>query len=389
MLKNKFFICFGEDWARHPSSVQHIIKTFANENKVLWINSISYRSPKFNLSDISRLFIKFYNWFTQPQHQSVKNLYVYSPIAFPFFQSDFFRKVNKYFLKLQINRLIQKLKIKDPILWISVPTAVDMLKVIDNSLAIYYCGDEFSELPGLNYSAIKWLEDELLKKADLVIVSSEELKKAKEIVNPKTFLITHGVEFQHFNSAITERISIPEDIKGIRGPIIGFYGILADWVDVDLIEFLAQQRPEWSFVIIGNSTVDVQKLKILKNVYLLGPRPYKILPFYAKTFEVALIPFKVNKLTVNVFPLKFFEYFAMGLPVVSTNLPELTNYQPLCKLVNTKEDFLNAISEFLKTDSEDFKKRRIEIARNEAWDKKVEEISKLLEREMRGWVLNG
>lgn len=383
MLKNKFFICFGEDWGRHPSSTQHIIKVFAKENRVLWINSISYRSPQFNLGDLARLFNKFRNWFTQPQQKNLKNLYVYSPIAFPFFQNAFFRKVNKYLLKAQVGRLIRKLKIDSPILWISVPTARDMLKVVDNELAIYYCGDEFSQLPGLDYAAIGKLEDELLREVDLVIVSSAKLEETKRKINPNTFLVTHGVEFRHFNDAMNKKNDITEDFKNIPHPTIGFYGILAEWVDIDLIEFLAREKPQWSFVLIGSAAIDISKLKFLKNVYFLGPRSYKELPACAKIFDVAIIPFKVNELTASVFPLKFFEYFAMGLPVVTTNLPDLAVYQPLCRLANTKEDFLKAVSEYIEEDSEEFKRRRMGIARNESWDKKVEEVSKLIEEKIK------
>lgn len=383
MIEGRDIICFGEDWGRHPSSTQHIIKKFTESNRVLWVNSISYRSPQFNLLDILRLFNKFKGWIQQPQHENLKNLHIYSPIAFPFYQSNFFRRINKFILKIEINKLIRRLKIEDPILWISVPTAVDMVDIINNSLAIYYCGDEFSEFPGVNRFAIKKLEAELLRKTDLVIVSSKKLEVAKKYINTHTFLVTHGVEFQHFNNAINEALQIPEDTKSISHPIIGFYGILADWVDIDLIEFLAKERPFWSFVIIGNSIIDIQRLKTIKNIYLMGPKSYKELPSYAKVFDVALIPFKVNKLTEHVFPLKFMEYFAMGLPVVATNLPELISYQPLCKLAKTKEDFLNSISEYLKENSNDFKKRRIEIAKNESWDKKFEDISELIENNIR------
>lgn len=383
MITGKSIICFGEDWGRHPTSTQHIMKKFAQNNTILWVNSISYRSPRFNLSDILRLFNKLKNWIAQPQGKESGQPHIFSPLVFPFYQIEFFRKINKLILKSEINRLIKKLKLEHPILWISVPTAVDILDVIEHSLSVYYCGDEFSEFPGVNRDAVKKLEEELLKKSDLVIASSKKLENRKRVFNSNTFLVRHGVEFEHFYSVLNKNVPLPEDVKNISHPIIGFYGILADWIDLDLIEFLAKERTSWSFVLIGNSTVDVQKFKAIKNIYLLGPKAYMELPSYAKIFDVALIPFRLNKLTEYVFPLKAMEYFAMGLPVVSTNLPDLAFYEPLCKIANTKEEFLNAISDYLEKDSEDFKKRRIEIARKESWDGKAEYLSVLFDQIMR------
>ncbi len=379
MLKDNFFICFGEDWGRHPTSTQHLIREFSKYNHILWVNSVSTRLPRLSLYDLNRIFVKFKEWRTQPQQKELNNLKIVSPLAIPAHQIRIFRMANKFLLFRQISKRIKEPASKKPILWLSGPSVVDMLGRFNEVLSIYYCGDEFSEYPGVSKKTIIEMERELLSRADLVIVSSEKLYQAKRIYNKNTFIITHGVDFEHFERRNYINKPIPEELKGIKKPIIGFYGLIENWVDLDLFEHLARNKPEWSLVLIGKSIVSLKSLKKYSNIHFLGPINYQKLPQYSLNFDAALMPFKINELTIFVNPLKMFEYMASGLPIVSTHLPELDKYSKIVKLAASKEEFLEKINECLEEKDKSYILEGIKIASKETWQKKAEAISSLIE----------
>src|SRR5262245_50128196 len=126
------------------------------------------------------------------------------------------------------------------------------------------------------------MEKRLIAKAHCVIVSSDQLRTTKREHNPNTFLVTHGVDVSHFRKACDPQTEVPEEMKNIKGPIIGFFGLIADWIDLDLIRFLAQSRPNWEFVLIGKVVTDTRMLESAPNIHMVGRKPYQLLPNYAK-----------------------------------------------------------------------------------------------------------
>jgi glycosyltransferase involved in cell wall biosynthesis len=380
MIKNNLFICLAEDWGRHPTSTQHLIGEFLAQNDVFWVNSISIRSPKVSLYDLKRLFVKLKSWSTQPQQKEFEKLKIFSPLTIPFYSVELIKKINENLLHRQIEKRVERFSNKKPILWLSLPTAGGMVKKFNEILSIYYCSDEWTEFPGVSRKAMIEMEKEVLSKVDMVIVTSEKLYEAKKNYNNNTFIVCHGVNFNHFFKGQYEGMPVPEKLRNVKKPIIGFYGLIASWVDVNLLEYLAQRKPEWSIVLIGESMIDLSCLKKYDNVFLLGSMNYQELPRYSINFDAALMPFKENKLTSFVNPLKMLEYMASGLPVVSTNLPELTKYKRIIKLSSSKEDFLEKIDESLKEKEKKYIQEGIKIARKESWQRKACEMSFFIEK---------
>ncbi len=141
-------------------------------------------------------------------------------------------------------------------------------------------------------------------------------------------LVRNGTDFELFNQLTPNGI-----LKDINGPIIGYYGAIAEWFDTELIVHCAMEHPDWNFVLIGSTVgCDTSSLEKLKNVHLLGEKPYKELPLYLYHFDVCTIPFKINPLTLATNPVKFYEYLSSGKPVVTVRLPELEPYADLCYL---------------------------------------------------------
>jgi glycosyltransferase involved in cell wall biosynthesis len=213
-----------------------------------------------------------------------------------------------------------------------------------------------------------------------VIVSSDLLMNNKRRHNRNTFLVTHGVDVEHFRKACVPTTVVPDDIRALKKPIIGFFGLIADWVDLSLFRFLATSRPEWTFVLIGKAATSLAPVEGLPNVHLLGQKPYVSLPGYAKAFDVALLPFIVNELTLAANPLKLREYLAAGLPVVSSALPEAEKLQHILYIGRNQAHFLELIQNIIDSRKTGPQLSISQHMDSESWDAKVEELSRIVMR---------
>jgi GT2 family glycosyltransferase len=150
--------------------------------------------------------------------------------------------------------------------------------------------------------------------------------------------------------------------------MVGYYGAIADWFDVDLVTHLAQRRPEYTFVLLGGVfDVDVSGLRALPNVRLLGQQPYERMPEYLYHFDACILPFKLNPITEATDPVKLYEYLSGGKPVVSVALPELKPYREYLYIAENKDDFVAKLDAALTEDDRELIARRREVARQHTW----------------------
>ncbi len=374
MLSGENIICFAKDWSEDPTSNNHVMHLLARNNKVLWINSLAMRTPSFSSGkDLSKIARKLKSFFKGVK-QVDQNLWVYTPIVLPFPYSKIATWVNQAILKVTIRLLRMKLGMDNFQLWTFLPTSSAYVGKLGEILSVYYCTDEFSKFSYLNEERIPQMEKEMLEKVDLVFATAHSLLERKRQYNLRTYLASHGVDYQHFSRALEADIAIPEDVADIKQPMLGFFGLIHDWIDLELLAYLAEQRPEWTVVVIGQANTDVSHLKRLPNVLLLGRKPYEELPGYCKAFSVGLIPFAINELTEHVNPIKLREYLSSGLPVVSTPLPEVIFYKDICSIAYTREEFLAACDAALANDSPEAKIQRSMVMAEETWEQKVEEL---------------
>ena len=223
------------------------------------------------------------------------------------------------------------------------------------------------------------MEESQIRQSDLVIASAEKLYASKRHLNSHTYLVPHGVDSELFAGARSEATAIPPELQDLQRPIIGFWGLIHEWIDLDLIRHVALRHPEWSVVLVGKAGVDCGELQRMPNVHLVGPRSYESLPGFAKGFTAAMLPFKVNRLTENVNPIKLREYLAAGLPVVSTALPEVKQYAGVVGIGTTPEEFIQELEVAVKDTSAEAARRRIEAVSKETWLSRVEHISTLVD----------
>jgi hypothetical protein len=171
---------------------------------------------------------------------------------------------------------------------------------------------------------------------------------------------------------------VPEDLSKLPHPVIGFFGLLADWVDLSLVKLMAIARPGWSLALVGKATTDLSPLDGLPNVHLLGQKPYASLPGDCRGFDVGIIPFRRNELTVRANPLKLREYLAAKLPVVATPLPEIARYDGPVRLAEGPEAFILAIEVALGERPEVMVRHRVDEMRSEEWGMRVVQMSALI-----------
>lgn len=378
-LRGRDILCFSHDWTGDPLSKTHLMRVLSRDNRILWINAIANRMPTTSSKDISRIFKKLKS-FTEPVREVEKNIFVLSPLAIPAYGTEAVRKFNEKFLVRQVKKAMRRLKFENPINMVFNPAAGLLAGKLGESELVYYCVDEYTAFTGAS-KGLKEIEDGLFRRADLVVVSAENLLESKKHFNENTFLIRHGTDWAHFRTALDAETEIPAEIKNLPGPIIGFHGLLADWVDFELIKSVAERFSSGSVVLIGKIAVDAeQKIKILEgvpNIHFLGRKPYRELPAFCKGFDVALNPFAINELTLAANPLKVREYLAAGLETVSTDIPEVRILEH-CRVGATHEDFIRQIEKALES-----KFTREEISdsiKTESWDAKIDELRSIFEK---------
>jgi hypothetical protein len=380
MIEGCDIICFANDWESDPLSKKHVMQRLGRKNRILWVNSIGNRNPTASVRDLRRAAqkaISFFGGMRQVDH----NIHTISPLVIPFHGARLARKINRWLLVLTLRTALWRLGFQRPIVWTFLPSSADVIGHLGERLVVYHCTDEFSEFTGTARNAILEVERALIEKADRVIVSAERLYSSKVKHNPATWLVRHGVDVEHFRQACDPATAIPEDIAGIPGFVVGFFGLIADWVDLNLIREAALARRQCSFVLIGKVDTDIRPISDLPNVYLLGQKPYSELPGYCRRFDMAMLPFAVNELTLNANPLKLREYLAAGLTVVSTPIPEVQRFKRFVRIAHDSSAFIRHLDELLAAPSVG---PNLTVSREmdaESWDEKVEEMSRAIQHD--------
>ncbi len=383
MLEGFSFVCFAHDWEGDPTSKTHIMQILAKKNRVLWVNSIGMRRPTASGKDLRRAVAKLRRTLVGCVEVE-PNLFVTNPLVLPMPGVKFADRLNTSILAIWLRRLCRLHRIEQPLLWTFLPNVNGLVGRLREQMVIYHCVDEYTAFSGVSRNALVHMERDLLRQADIVFTSSEQLCRERRTVNLNTHFVPHGVDVAHFARAIDPATVVPEELARLPRPIVGFIGLLADWVDFTLVRALALARPTWSVVLVGKAATDLTLLRDLPNVHVLGHKPYSLLPGFCRGFDVGIIPFRMNELTVRANPLKLREYLAAGLPVVSTPLPEVARYDGLVLLASGSEAFVTGVEAAMEERSEAGARRRVEIMRREGWEVRVEEMSSLIGARLRG-----
>lgn len=378
MMENRIILCFASGYDAPPTSKHHVMHLLAEHNTVLWVNYHASRTPSVSSSDLAYIRRKLKEVFaglTNPR----KNLYVLTPMVIPLPSRPWARKVNRLLLLKQLRAALRKLPAGPVQLWSFTPDISYLLGRFKEEKVVYYCVDDHAAFTGYNTSQVLRDEEDLCRRADLVVTTSSTLQEQKAAFNPNTLLVPHGVDYEHFAAALQSDLAEPADLADIPHPRLGFFGLIRDWVNVDLLAQVARMRPAWHFVLLGDSTVDLTPYRQIANMHFLGRKRYQELPGYCRHFDVGLIPFQVNRLTHAVNPIKLREYLAAGLPVISTPMPEVMRYKHLIHIADTPETFMSAAEACLSEESGG-REQRCRAMAQETWPEKLELICQQLDK---------
>lgn len=377
MITGRNIVCIASNWFYDPTSKHQVMKLLAEQNHIVWVNYHGTRRVRASASDMRTVVTRLGQVFAGPR-QVDERITVVTPMVLPLPGSGLARGVNRRLLVRQVRSVLRGLPSRPVQLWSFAPDVAYLAGRFDEERLVYYCVDEFSEFEGYDAATISRLERELMGRADLVITTSRRLLEAKSPHHPNTHLVPHGVDYDHFAKATHPDTAIPDDIASLPAPRLGFFGLIQEWVDVELLTELARRRPAWSIVLIGELRAHLPEQERPANLHVLGRRDYAMLPGYCRGFDVGLIPFRINELTRNVNPIKLREYLAAGLPVVSTPLPEVQAYASLVEIADGADAFEQACERALGSRDVASAERRKRAMQTETWRAKVETLSDLV-----------
>jgi glycosyltransferase involved in cell wall biosynthesis len=295
-------------------------------------------------------------------------------------QNRFFKRINDAFLLLQIKLGIQFCPISNRILLMYWRDAEKLATKIPVARRIYHCTDEIGGFPWPSEVAKRHAimeEAKVAKIVDIVLVTSSTLMKkmSRYNSNVKT-LANDAVDFDLFNKALSSEF--PAELDKLQRPLVGYVGDLVQFkVDFDLVKQIAAALPDWSFVFVGPLKKDVE-VPLNANLSYLGPRIREEIPKYIAAFDVCIIPHKVNLYMKHSFPMKLYEYFALGKPVVATQIPALKPYDKYVYLANNLDQFTDSLKTALEENSAERQKERIHLASLHSWRNRSSKILKLL-----------
>jgi glycosyltransferase involved in cell wall biosynthesis len=335
---------------------QHIATRLASRGfRVLYVESMGFRRPGFNSSDFGRVWRRI-KYGVGPIREVQKNLWVLPPLTIPRLHHwPWADHVNTWQLRTGIASWLRGIDSDRPIVWTYHPYMLRLATALNPTALIYHCVDNIGAMPGVDGMAFDRAERKLLAAADRIFTTSPALQHRCAMIAPgRTDYFGNVADIEYFATARLDG-AVPADLAAIPRPRLAYVGVLSDFkIDLQLVEYVVEQRPHWHLVFIGDeregqNSVTIARLKSRANVHFLGWKPYAQLPAYLHGIDVALLPQMINDYTRSMFPMKYFEYLAAGRPVVATRLPALAEFTALHREADTPENFINAIASALVT----------------------------------------
>ncbi len=384
-------IVFGEDWQRHPSSSQHIVAQLLDDHRVLWVNSIGLRQPGWQWRDWQRVVEKL-RALIDPRRSAtaddgeqtrVRPLKVLSVLALPAPRSPVARWFNRWLVAFQVRYAQRKFGIEAPDLWIALPTAVDLIGCFGEQRVIYYCGDDFAGLAGVDHATVRQRELALLKRADYVFAASEALfdRFVTEGVDAdRLSYLPHGVDVEHFAWPVARAGALASVASRYRA-LVGFYGCVGAWLDQALIAAVARGLPDVGFVFVGRIDCELSQLNGIANLHFIDAVPHRQLPAFSQHWQIAWLPFKDCAQIRACNPLKLREYLAAGKPVVSTDFPALAPYRDTVTCFASAAEAVGAIRQLLCQPAEQLLQRQFNQqhrVKKESWQARASQVRHLI-----------
>ncbi len=384
----------GWDWVwQRP---QHLLSRLARHHRVAYVEEprIEIGSPSegFEVQEVQRG-VEVARLIYRSDHQTFwrrLNEVLDQAGAHPFKISDSITMASLMFespvqprLEEEVERYVAGWRGRGPlILWLYTPVVVNFVDILKPDLIVY---DVMDELAAFKFASprLKQQEQELLDRADLVFGGGPSLYEGKKDRHPDVHLFPSGVEQEHFARALKPDLPIPADVSDLPRPVVGYYGVIDERLDLELLGKAAEARPEWSFVLVG-PVLKIQEhdLPRLPNIYYPGKKGYDELPGYLKSFDVAMMPFALTESTRFISPTKTLEYMAGHKPIVSTPVPDVVSlYGSVVRLAEGVEEFIHQVEAAMgedKMEREARTRKEAQLLARYSWDRIASEMHSLI-----------
>lgn len=373
-------VVFSDDWGRHPSSCQHLIRQLLPSYRVLWVNTIGTRAPRMDMATFRRVREKMRQWsMSAPRPDDSDavdlhhNLRVVNPRMWPWFSKSYDRRLNSFLLNRQLTSLIDALP--KPVTAITtLPITADLCGMLPVSKWLYYCVDDFGEWPGLDGDTLRLMDVQMINQADEIVAVSQHLQRFIASQGRQSRLLTHGVDLQHWQNTNP----IPDDAalipSKLEGPLVVFWGVVDQRLNVDMLIALSAKMQQGNIVLVGPQQDPDERLKHLPNLHQIGPRPFHSLPKIADQADVLVMPYADLPVTRAMQPLKMKEYLATGKPVVVSRLPAVEEWHDCLDICRSPEDFANTVLKRIQSDVPTDQYIARQRLQNESWKSKAVEL---------------
>jgi glycosyltransferase involved in cell wall biosynthesis len=370
-------LVFADDWGRHPSSCQHLVRHLLPEHPTTWVNTIGTRTPQFDVATVRRAGGKLRQWFA-PSSNAIKGavpqgLTVLNPRMWPWLTGRLDRRLNRALLLRQLVPAIRALP-EPPVALTTVPVSADVMGRLPVAKWVYYCVDDFGEWPGLDGPTMSRLEQLVVARAQVLIAASEALRVRLRAMGRESHLLTHGVDVDFWKD-IGEKAT---RLDQLERPLIVFWGVIDRRMDMAFVEALALGLTRGTIVLVGPSQGRNKALTRLPRVHRTGAVPFASLPAIAREAAVLIMPYVAEPVTLAMQPLKLKEYLATNKPAVVRDLPANRDWADALDLVQTPEEFVSSVRLRIETGLPDEQARARERLRDESWANKARQFERMI-----------
>lgn len=406
-------LVFSDDWGRHPSSCQHLVRRLLGRYQVWWVNTIGMRRPSWDWATCCRAWEKLYTWLgwrSQPERRNPleklprstslagstqessssgfggmaaearsggrldpthPGLVVLNPWMWPWFRRKLDRRINRALLLRTLEPVVRHAQ--GPVVAVTtLPVVADLMGVLPVARWVYYCVDDFSKWPGLDHQAIETLEQKVVRRAELVIAASQTLQDRLAGLGRSARLLTHGVDLEHWRvQDSSDAGAILATSAEMERPWIVFWGLIDRRMDVEWVARLASDLERGTILLVGPMADPEPRLLELARVQCPGPVDYQHLPLLARQADVLIMPYADLPVTRAMQPLKLLEYLATGKPVVVRRLPATKDWTDALDEVDSAEAFSQMVRRRVQEGLPSAQTEARNRLENESWDTKA------------------
>jgi glycosyltransferase involved in cell wall biosynthesis len=370
-------VVFADDWGRHPSSAQHLVRELLPRWRVDWINTVGTRRPNLSLADAKKVASKLASWVRPAKSgasESIElpaNLTVHSPMHWPGFGAGWERGLNARLFDRALRPLLER---ADAVV-ATAPIVADLAARVPSAHWVYYCVDDLSEWPGLDATALRALEIDFVARANRIVAVSEHLRARLKSMGRESELLTHGFDPAHWAS-----LPPRADTSEREEPVAVFWGAIDQRLDTGIVEALAAVC---DLRLVGPEQDPDARVTANSRVHRPGSVPYSQLPRIASEADVLVMPYADLPVTRAMQPLKLKEYLATGLPVVATSLPANRVWADALDLADDPHAFATRVLERAAAALPAAQVRARERLRDETWAAKAQHFERWLRRSER------